>query len=269
MGGWSAAVADWRAGRIDVRHIARFENPPFTDRPPEAEWDRSVLDVFEEQVVVAFAEPTETGAGLLDAFVQASLGQAPIGEALRAQLGPRRITAVGDRDGRLHDPPFDLLYPTVARLYEIKDPAAASLRADGQMVDLLKAIDRLGQVKDRVNFRLDVPDQALFGAGGPRSVDLGPAARWLLGDWPVANTISLNWTVVSAPRDSWLIVASDPQLLEEMARTICERPPAAPKLGRWANCGTCDILLWLGRTDRNRRAVRPVPDRAYFPVSLQ
>ncbi len=271
MGGWSAAVADWQAGRIDVRHIARFENPPFTGRPPEAEWDRSVLDVFEEQVVVAFAEPTETGAGLLEAFLQASLGQAAIGEALRAQLGPRRITAVGDRDGRLHDPPFDLLYPTVARLYEIKGPAAGAERVaeqmDGQMVEVVLALNRLGQAKERVNFHLDVPDLALFAPGRPRSVDLAPAARWLLGDWPVASTVSLNWTVVTAPQESWLIVATEPQLLTEMARTITQRPAAAPKLGRWANCGTLTgrRLAWQLRSLSEQAAVfAPPPDVDVF-----
>lgn len=259
MGGWSAAVADWRAGQLKLRYTASFDNPPFSTRPTRLEWDRSLLDAFEQHSILAVAEPTDLGDSPFGTFVRASLGQALFPAEMRSNLGMRRVMVVAERDGRLQQPPFDMVYPTVARLEEVEDPNQAVDQLDRQMVGLVETINELGAAN--LIAPLTVPRLTALRAGAPRRVDLGAAGKWLLGDVPFADAVSLNWTVVSGPAGDWNVVATDPELLSDVVGVLQTPRSAAPQRGKWSNCGTLDgrRLSWQLRSLGDRADVFAAP----------
>jgi hypothetical protein len=242
LGGWSVAVADLDEGRVRFRHASHFEHAPFTTAVTRLEWDPAAIQGLEQTMTLGFIEPTDIVGGRLDAFMTAALGVPLIPAELGANLGDRRITAISEIEGRLQDPPFDLLLPTVARLYEVKDADAAWRQLDDHMVRLVGALNRFGQG----SFRLEPPDPATFRPGEPRHVNIGALAKWILGDLPGLERISLSWTVVAAdaeasgPSGGWGVIASDPQHLDAVANALAEAAPGGTTAAAWANCGTAN-----------------------------
>ena len=172
--------------------------------------------------------------------------------AMRRNLGPRRLTIFGELDGRLHDPPFDLLLPTVARVYEVKDTALAWKQLDDQMVGLVTSFNELGEDA----FEIELPDPTTFQAGLPRRIEVGPAAQWLFGDIPGIDRVSLNWTVVEGVLGAWSVIASDRQHLDVTVAALSARPVQEPIVGAWENSCTTDgprlasiIRSWGSRAD--------------------
>ncbi|MHC4801840.1 MAG: hypothetical protein ACYTFF_06940 [Planctomycetota bacterium] len=244
LGGWSVAVADLDEGRVKVRHASRFEHAPFTTDVTRLEWDPAPIQGLEPAMTLGFIEPTDIVGGRFDAFMTAALGVPLVPAELGENLGDRRITAISEIEGRLQDPPFDLLLPSVARLYEVKDAEAAWHQLDDHMVRLVGALNRFGQG----SFRLEPPDPATFRPGEPRHVNIGALAKWILGDLPGLQRVSLNWSVVTAGAEvggvggagGWCVIASDPQHLDAVAEALAAAAPAGPKAAGWANCGTAD-----------------------------
>ncbi len=236
LGGWSVAVADLDDDRVRVRHRSQFEDAPFRSRATALSWSPAPLRCLEGTGLFSYIEPTDTAGGPLDAFAATLLGEPLIASALGANLGPRRITAVSDLEGRLEDPPFDLLLPTVVRACEVNDAELAWSQLDAHMIRLVAALNRLGQG----SFTVEVPDPDGFEPGGTRTVSLGPMARWLLGDVPGIDGVMLSWTVVRSAATQWCVVASHPEHLETVADALraSRDPPEQPQ--RWTNCGVGD-----------------------------
>ena len=237
LGGWSVAVADLEDDCLTVRHASRFDNTPFRSRITELTWDPAPLRCLEGTGFLGFIEPTDTAGGPFDAFVATLLGEPLISQALGDNLGARRITAFSDIEGRLEDPPFDLLLPTVARAYEVNDAARAWSQVDAHMIRLVGALNQLGQG----SFHLEAPDTESFEPGRPRSVPIGPMARWLFGDVAGIDQTSLNWTVAGAAT-RWCIVASHPDHLDAVAAALDTDTclPVAGEQGRWTTSGIGD-----------------------------
>jgi len=238
LGGWSVGVAELDGDRVTVRHASRFDSAPFRSRITAFTWDPSPLRCLEGTGFLGYIEPSDTAGGPFDAFVATLLGEPLISQALGDNLGARRISAFSDIEGRLEDPPFDLLLPTIVRAYEVKDAARAWSQVDAHMIRLVGALNQLGQG----SFQLVVPDPADFEPGRPRSVPIGPMARWLFGDVPGIDQTSLTWTVGGAAT-SWCIVASHPDHLDAVARALAADGsclPTAGDVGRWTNSGIGD-----------------------------
>jgi len=238
LGGWSVAVAGLDDDRVRVRHASRFDSAPFRSRVTALTWDPSPLRCLEGTGFLGYIEPTDTSGGPFDAFVATLLGEPLISQALGDNLGARRITAVSDVEGRLEDPPFDLLLPTVARAYEVLDAARAWSQVDTHMIRLVAALNQLGQG----SFELAVPDPADFEPGRPRSVPIGPMARWLFGDIAGIDQVSLNWTVAGAggAATRWCIVASHPDHLDAVTAALendARCLPIAGEQGGWTTSG--------------------------------
>lgn len=245
LGGWSVGVADLRDDTVSLRHASRFSNAPFRSRITELSWNPAPLRWLEGTGFLGVIEPTDTAGGPFDAFVATLLGEPLITSALGANLGPRRITLVSDVEGRVEVPPFDLLLPTILRAYEVNDAELARTQLDRNMLRLLAALNRLGEG----NFHLEVPDPDDLDPRGARSVPIGPMARWLFGDVPGIDRVSLNWTVVeSATGDGgrWCVLASHPGHLDAVAEALRASPRVdvllehSAKPGRWTNCGVAD-----------------------------
>lgn len=252
MGGWSVAVASVDGPRIGLRYAATFDNAPFARAPTKLNWDLTPIQNFRGKTALAFIEPTDATGGPLDAFLQVALGSAVISPEMRQNLGPRRLTVFGELDGRLHQPPFDLLLPTVARVYEVMNAAQAWKQLDEQMVRLVTSINELGEDA----FELEVPDPTTFEVGRPRRIEVGPAAQWLFGDIPGIDRVSLNWTVVEGDLGAWSVIASDRRQLESTVAALSVRPVQEPVVGSWESSGTADgprlasmIRSWGSRAD--------------------
>ncbi len=265
LGGWSVAVADLDEGRVRLRHASRFEHTPFTTAVTRLEWDPAPIQGLEQTMTFGFIEPTDIVGGRLDAFMTAALGVPLIPAELGENLGDRRITAISEIEGRLQDPPFDLLLPTVARIYEVKDTKAAWQQLDDHMVRLVGALNRFGQG----SFRLEPPDPATFRPGEPRHVNIGVLAKWILGDLPGLERISLSWTVVATGAEAegssggWGVIASDPQHLDRVATALAQAAPAGPTAAGWANCGTADgrrLARQLGTWRHQAGVLAAAPD---------
>jgi hypothetical protein len=235
MGGYSVAVAGLQEGRITLRHAARFESDPFPAPPVQRTWDMSPLLTLEGTTLVAFIEPISRGGGPLEAFIAAGLGQPLLSPEARANLGSRQITTCIDIDGRLENPPFDLLLPTFGRACEVRDAAAAWEQLDRTMLDLLRALSAM-RGGERVT---PLPDPASFVPGEPRHVPAGDLALWLLGPVPGADRVNVSWAVQSGPTGSWAIVATSSQHVRLVADAL-GGAPAGPDEGCWESCGTFD-----------------------------
>ena len=259
MGGWSVAVADLHGPSIRLRYAAKFDHAPFTTVPTKLQWDLTPIHNLRGKTALAFMEPTDASGGPLDAFLQVALGKALMTPDMRRNLGPRRLTVFGELDGRLENPPFDLLLPTVARVYEVMDNEQAWAQLDEQMIGLVATFNTLGEDA----FELDVPDPAMFEAGEPRRVEVGPAARWLLGDIPGVDRVSLNWTVIKGQLGSWSVIASDPGHLATIAEALSVAPAGEPIVGPWESSGTADgpRLASIVRSWRDRTEVLAEPGR--------
>lgn len=267
MGGWSVAVASVNSPRIGLRYAATFDNAPFTRPPAKLNWDLTPIRNFRGKTALAFIEPTDSTGGPLDAFLQVALGSAVMSPDMRQNLGPRRLTLFGELDGRLHDPPFDLLLPTVARVYEVKDTALAWKQLDEQMVGLVTSFNELGEDA----FEIDLPDPTTFQVGLPRRIEVGPAAQWLFGDIPGIDRVSLNWTVVEGDLGEWSVIASDRQHLDVTVAALSARSVQEPIVGVWESSGNAngprlasiirswgsraDVLAEPGRVDELRSAL--------------
>jgi hypothetical protein len=232
-GGWSAAVASVQGPHLRVRHIARFDDPPFSGPVTRLVYDMTPLRQVEDRSILAMIQPTDTG-GLLDQFLTMELGMPLVDSAMRRHLGSRKLTTLGDREGRLLDPPVDLLLPTAALCLEVRGDATAADQLDERMVRLVKRLQDRGQGACLI----DLPDLCAAPPGQPRYVDLSPAAGCLIGGFPIMRSISLNWTLAEGPGGNWWVVASDPRHLQEVVAGLTGPRCGEPMVGSWDSCGS-------------------------------
>ncbi len=238
LGGWSVAVAAVEGGRVVVRHAARFDSSPFGADAIAQTLDPSPIDRLEASAILAYIEPAAR-VGRLDAFLTATLGRPLIGSQLAGVLGARRITALGDLEGRLAGRPVDALIPTVARAWEAQDATRALESLDRDVLGLLEAAAlACGQPE-----LIEIPRPETFEPGRPRCADIGPAVRALVGDLPGAENVRLCWSVVEEKGTgrSWCVAASAPEHLEAVCRALAAPAQGlAERPGPWAHCGTAD-----------------------------
>lgn len=258
MGGWSVAVARFDSPHMNLRYAAKFDNAPFTRAPTKLNWDLSPIHNFRERTALAIIEPTNTASGQFDAFLQVVLGPAAYTPAMRQNLGPRQITTIAELDGLMQKPAFDLMLPIAARIREVKDPEIAWDHLDQQLIGLAKSVNELGEGQVSVL----VPDPSTFKPGQPRQIKFGSAAKWLFGDIPGLEQLTLNWSVVEGPLGAWSVVATDSKHLEEITASLTNEPVEESNIGVWESCGLADgpRLASLTRSWGSRADVLAEPE---------
>lgn len=258
MGGWSVAVARLDSPHMNLRYAAKFDNAPFTRAPTKLNWDLSPIHNFRDETALAIIEPTDTATGQFDAFLQVVLGPAAYTPAMRQNLGSRQITTIAELDGLMQKPAFDLMLPIAARIREVKDAKLAWEHLDQQLIGLAKSVNELGEGQVSVL----VPDPSTFIPGQPRQIKFGSAAKWLFGDIPGLEQLTLNWSVVEGPLGAWSVVATDYQHLEEITAALTNEPVEDPDVGVWESCGFANgpRLASLTRSWGNRADVLAEPE---------
>jgi hypothetical protein len=231
LGGHSFLQAEFAGDRIRVRHAGAFDQPLLPTRSRKLEFDASILENLKSCSLMAVVQPLQSGAdrswaALLPELYMSRDGGSPYGD--------RTVLMVGEGEGRLTPKPFDMLYPTFAFAVEVKDASAAGEHQDEMVADVLSGINRRWGAIGR--FMVAVPDDRDIAATG-RRVDLSALAKALIGEHPVAGTVSLNWKVVNAGGSTWQVYATSPAFLEEIADALVHDPPNQPAKGEWTSAG--------------------------------
>ncbi len=258
MGGWSVAVARLDSPNMKVRYAAKFDNAPFTRAPTKLTWDLSPIHNFRDETALAIIEPTDTASGQFDAFLQVVLGQAAYTPEMRQNLGPRQITTIAELDGLMQKPAFNLVLPIAARIREVKDADLAWDHLDQQLIGLAKSVNELSEGE----VGIEIPNPSTFKPGQPRQIKFGSAAKWLFGDIPGLEQVTLNWSVVEGPLGAWSVVATDAKHLEEITAALTQEPIEEPDIGVWESCGLADgtRLASLARSWGNQADVLAEPE---------
>lgn len=235
LGGWSAAVASLEGRKLAIRHRASFRNAPFTRDLTQLEIDIAPLEHFEHHALAAVIEPTDVAGGPLETYIVARLGANLLSSQMRRNLGHRSILVLGEIEGRQEPDPVDIQAPTFAVCIELRNPEQATRQLDEHMLRLCRRINALGEGR----FTLELPEFQGNRGEVHRQIDLAPASEWLTGGLPIAQPISLNWSVADGPLGRYYVIASHPaELRQTLAVLQTDRPPLRAKVGRYQGSGT-------------------------------
>ncbi|MCP3904743.1 MAG: hypothetical protein GY715_14040 [Planctomycetes bacterium] len=231
--GWSAMIGRLEGGQLRLRHVGRYDAPPF-DRPvTELSIDWSLLDAFEQRSLIAVVEPTDIGGGQHELFMQAALDVPIISASTRMKFGKRRVYAIGEQEGRLADEPVDLLLPAGAVAIELRDTENVEEQLDRDLLEVARAVNDLVPAAHRAT----LPRRIMAEPGTTRHLDLRPVMNELGDGLPLLRTASLNWAVTRGPQGSFCVIASHPEHLDETISAL-GAPCGPARTERMTSCGT-------------------------------
>jgi hypothetical protein len=236
VGGWSVLSAEIEGDRVDLRHAAQFEHPPFQRQRTELEWNMAPLQALEQSAVMAVIEPTDIGGGLGATFIETELGESLLSEAMRRNLCECRIFTIGEIEGRMEPHKTDMLMPSGVLAMKVKNDETAEREIDKHVVRLVNAVNRV----DEGAFLVEVPALPELRGQRYRHIDLRPATEHFGGGFPIMRSVTLNWTVARGPYGSFYVVATHPDQLRETVAALESGPPRPEQRGRWTSCGTVD-----------------------------
>jgi hypothetical protein len=238
MGGWSVVVGDLEGDRVRLRHAGRFEDSPIQRAVSRMCCEFTPLETLESRCMLTLMEPTDVGDGPLESFLVMLVGEPLVNEDMRQNVGDLRIIALGDEEGRQRENPVDVLAPTVAVCWKVKDAEAAESQLDERMVRLGAQVARVGSG----GLPFDIEKPAPPARPMQRHVDVSAIGEWLPGGAPLMGNLTLNWTVVEGPSGPWSVIASHPDHLADVVQSIRTQPPSAsrPVVGRFDSVGSAD-----------------------------
>jgi hypothetical protein len=242
LGGWSVATLDFQGERVSIRHRARFDQDAFMRPAPEREIDPSIVANFRDDALLAVLEPTEIGGNSIEFFVQQWLGGQPLlSREIRENLADVRLFVVGDMEGRMQDHQADMLLPTGALCFKVKNGDIAEKQLDEHMIALSAALRRLGErLGKRMGdwaFVINVPNRREFIPGESRQVSLDSFTDWIGNGLPLLKNVDLCWQCLETPNGAFLVIATHEQALETTRRALEKEIGPALPAGAWANCG--------------------------------
>ena len=240
LGGWSVATLKFEGLKLHIQHHANFAQDAFSRPITKSEIDLSTLDKLKDHALMAFMEPNDIGVGMVEQFIQQTLGGEPfLNHGMRKCLGASRIFAIGETEGRLQEERVDLQLPTAAIIFELKDVETAEKLLDARMLRLSRQLNH----KARGKFTIDIPNRRDFISGEPRCLDLGPMMEFMGGGFPVMDNIDLCWQVVEAEKGSYYVIATHNQLLMDTVLALESKNSTPPCRGKWANAGFAQGIL--------------------------
>ncbi|MCZ6834680.1 MAG: hypothetical protein O7G85_02805 [Planctomycetota bacterium] len=241
LGGWSVASLDFQGTQLRIQHRARFGRDAFSRPITQKTIDPSVIQNFKDHALVATIEPTDTGDGMVELFLQQMLGNLSlIGEDIRKNLGDKRVMVLGDVEGRLQDQEVDMLLPTGAICLEVKNAEIAEKQLDEHLIKLSKKLNKMG--RDLDGFCVEVPNRRQFIPGESRTVDLDSFTDWVGNGFPLLTNVDLCWVTVESEYGTYLVVATHEAALKESEKALCRAPVATIAKGKWASCGVANGL---------------------------
>ncbi len=237
-----------------AKQAAKFESAPFTHAVTKLTCDFSPVLAFEQSALVALIQPTDIGDGPVETFLTASLNESLVSPEMRANMGSRRITVIGEEEGRQLERPVDVLTTTFVTCLELNDPAKGVPQLDQQMT---KVTERLNQLADGA-FVFEAPAVGRLKNGDVRQVDLSEASDWFTGGFPIMKNVSLTWTVADGPQGAWFVVGSHRRSVDDVVRTLGKPSETCPAMnGKFDSCGVGNGVR-IGRPDRSRKK-QPLP----------
>ena len=255
MGGASTIVADLDGDRVKLRHAAKFESAPFTHSVTNLTCDFSPVLAFEQTALAAFIQPTDIGDGPVETFLTASLSESLVSPAMRANMGSRRLTVLGEEEGKQLERPVDVLTTTFVTCLELKDPAKGVAELDQQMT---KVTARLNQLADGT-FLFEAPNVGRMKNREVREVDLSEASNWIGGGFPIMKNVSLAWTVAegSPGGAAWFVVGSHRRSVDDVVKTLGQPAESCELMkGKFDSCGVGNgirigrhVSSWLDRAE--------------------
>lgn len=240
LGGWSVATLKFDGLKLHIQHRANFTRDAFTRPITESEIDLSTLDMLRDHALFALIEPNDIGAGMVEQFVQQTLGGEPLlNEGMRKCLGASRIFAIGETEGRLQEKQIDLQLPTAAIIFELKDVETAERLLDKRMLRLSRQLNYNAKGK----FTIDIPNRREFISGEPRCLDLSPMMEFYGEGFPVMENIGLCWQVVEAEHGSYYVIATHDQILMDTVIALETKKANPPNRGKFAHAGFAQGVL--------------------------
>jgi hypothetical protein len=160
---------------------------------------------------------------------------------------------LGDIEGRKEQEPVDILAPTITLAMEIKQADGALADMDQQVVKLVRQLAARGGDQ----FTIDIPDASSFAGDRPRQIDISSATRWFTGSLPVAQPMTLNWSIVAVNDRQYAVFATHPDALRDTMSSLARTKPAGKQnIGRFQSCGTVNgvrishhLESWVERPD--------------------
>jgi hypothetical protein len=252
LGGASCMVANLRGSNVAVQHSGKFDHAPFNHQVTKLTCDFGPVKSFEDRALVSYMQPQDIGDGPVESFITASLGHGLVSDAMRQNLGDRRLVVIGEQDLRLATEPLDLLTPTVVTCFEIKDKEPAIEQLDFQMVRLSKALGNLC----KGSMLTELPNCAAMCQNQIREVDLAQASDRFTGGFPIMRNVSLCWKVAEGPQSSWYVIGTHPGSLEDVVKTLeTKQATETALIGKFESCG-------VGNGARLSRQLQSWSDRA-------
>lgn len=211
VGGSTVMAARAANGALRVRHRSHWDAPPI-HVAAGAVADAGLLRALEASSIGALAMNPWRGALDPAEPLDALLLEGQFDDAMRANLGARQVVVLGDRalEGSR------LRVPTMAVAFEVRDAVLAEKQWDGWARRL---VENLGRRVGESTLPA-VTTGAPGAAGTPRLAAIDPLVQRLFSEHPLLRGTQLAWTTASTPNGAWQIVASDPALLEPVAKAI-------------------------------------------------
>lgn len=211
-GGLTALTARPDDGVLRIRHRSRFERPPIHVGPGIAA-DRATLRALSGTGLAAFT--FGPWRGVLDPAepLDAVLLEGGFDESMRANLGARQVALLDDAPMR----GTRVRVPSVAVAFEVRDPILAQRQWASWARRLSDSIARRAGLQPASS---PPPWGAGEGAGVVRSIDVSAALRALTEDHPFARGVRLAWSGRTGPGGSWMVVGSEPMLVDRLAATV-------------------------------------------------
>lgn len=207
-GGTTAVAARAADGALRLRHRSRWEKAPFHVASGAAA-DAGVLRALEPGAIAVLSMNPWRGALDPGEPIDALLLEGQIDDAMRANMGARQAVVVGERaiDGTR------MRVPTLGIAFEVRDPVLAEKQWDGWARRLVESLARrVGEAQP--------PAPTVGATGTARSAAIAPMVRSLFSDHPLLQATDLAWVTSSGAGGAWQLVATDPALLEPMARAL-------------------------------------------------
>lgn len=190
-----------------------------------------------------------------DGTVLANLPEIRLPATFRRNLGPRRVTVVGEVEGQ---GVAGLRCPAIAIACEVEDPTQAMAEQDALVSSILAGLRRRFEADPESAGAMPEPTPSELAR---RSIPLERPVERFAGRSPWFAAVEMAWSVVDGERSDWQVYASHPELQNRVAAAMAATETCASEDGtagqRFVSVGRFDgqrlarhLEGWIAARDR-------------------